>query len=201
MKISFVKFAKRRKGQIFIIMALLIILSIGFFAPAAFKVRIGEPELAARLFFDNIRTEFPHAIDFALAENSSSDHIAARLREFYDFASASAAEKQLNISLYYILGVPTDDQLNVTVGNLYFTDLKNINITVNGASQSIASLSFGQFQTLAFPLSGSGFANLTYTLQSDEKDARQLNTSVRTLAIAKFRVSTELQLLVDTKTY
>lgn len=142
---------KRLKGQWFVISSVIFVLLLLLAALARVQVQFGAEETTTGQVYENIKAEWPKAIDIIVAENATSAHLESRLATWSEFLSNYTTARAINLSGWAAVGLPygdIDKKLNVTVINFYGQPL-DFNVSIEGQTQNMA-LGDGNFTTLAF---------------------------------------------------
>ncbi len=188
---------QRRKAQWFIIGGLLIITMILSVALSRNQVQIGQNiEPWQKYVFDNIKTDSRSAINSILAENATSDNIEARLRDYSNFLRNFGNGRGINITSYFIVGLPSGNGINVTIVNFQKAKMQPIAITINETTQSVAQISDTGSNTLVFN-SVPDYFTVNYTVTEinaagiSETDNQTLTTTKRAFSAIKLRVASK----------
>lgn len=188
---------QRRKGQWFIVGAFLIItlLSAAIFGRSQVQIG-GEIEPWQKYIFRNIKADSENALTSILSENRTSENIEARLKDYSDFIRTFGDSRAINLTLYFIVGLPTADGLNITVVNFEKNRMSPVSITVNGTTQTIAEIPDGSASTVAFsPLPDYIVINYTITeinsAGAPETESDAFNTTQKVFSALKLRISTK----------
>ncbi|VVB61724.1 Uncharacterised protein [uncultured archaeon] len=188
---------QRRKAQWFIIGGLTIITMILSVVLSRNQVQIGTGiEPWQKYVFDNIKTDSRNAINSILAENATSGNIEARARDYSNFLRNFGNSRGVNITSYFIIGLPSGNGINVSVVNFEKRTMQPITITVNGTTQSVAQIPDTSATTLVFSSVPDYFTvNYTVTeidaLGNSETDNQTLPTTKRAFSAIKVRIASK----------
>lgn len=183
-----------RKGQWFIISGLLLSTIVLGAALSKSQVRLGETrEPFEKYIFENAESKGADAVNAILAENATSGNIESRLKDYLLFLKNFGNSRGINISSYFVVGLPLETGgMNVTVVNFANT-LSNISLSANGSTQNIQEIPANSASTVSFS-SVPGYFLFNYTFfdeESQETQADSFNLTKRVFAVVKTRVETK----------
>lgn len=187
----------RRKGQWLLAGAILLITMISTSVISNTQVKIGQDvEPWQKYIFQNLELESSPAINSMIQENATSKNIEGRSRDYLDFLRSFGNSHGMDVSAYFIVGLPAGGDINVSVINFGRNELQDIEITVNGTTKTIASLSDRHSATIAFPAVPDYFA-VEYGLTEvnatggTETESGNFETIRKVFSIVKMRVASK----------
>lgn len=178
------------KGQMFIIAALImVVVIIGLKANLSFqKILENQRYLVAgfdSLEFSNIRTEMVKVLQMSY---NSPTNMTDNLNNFNSFVHDVLASKSVEFnsllveSFYPNLTANTNTTLNITVNNLLGTDMKLLNLTFGGTTQTF-SLTNQRILTTSFVINTAVSVNQTLTIVYSTYSTTQTETLTIPLTI------------------
>ncbi|MDY6777381.1 MAG: hypothetical protein SVU32_01835 [Candidatus Nanohaloarchaea archaeon] len=128
-----------RKGQFFIIGVILlsgIILS-------AVSLQSGvettsQLNVLGKTIFEQKIDGFLQTVEIATRQEPRSSHIAMQTANYMEFARQVDSGQGIDSRSYFIIGLPTDSGINISVGNYWRQDLSSISIQVDGETQQFS---------------------------------------------------------------
>jgi hypothetical protein len=178
-------FMQRRKGQIFLIIGIFVLLVL-----VLLKTETAQPARQAlyagrdwEISIGNIGGEYQKTADISLARGKNEWGLEANLNNFSNFSLDSFIQRGYVFQAMYSLAFRNDSNITVAVGNFRGGALKNVSINISsGQSAFIASIADRQSASAAFPNSDSynitvGYyaneaaGNLTYSADSSVTSA------------------------------
>ncbi len=100
--------------------------------------------------FENIKGESNDVINIILGENYTSSHLRTGLKTYISFLKRYSAEHASDVSGFYIVGMPKDSGLNITVMNFLGTPMENLNISAGGQQALNLRIPDGNATTFRF---------------------------------------------------
>ncbi len=152
------------KGQWFIVGAITLITMMVVVAVGRTQVQIGQNiEPWQKYAFQNLKAESPSAINAMIRNNATSDNVEKSSRDYLDFLRSFGDARSINVSAYFIVGLPAESGVNVSIINFARSELQNIAITLNGTTKTIPSIADRNSTTVAFA-NVPDYFTLNYTL-------------------------------------
>ena len=189
---------KKRKGQWLLITALLFSITLtSVVLMTSEKTNIQDISYGNKDIFDNIKKESQNTINIILSENYSSDHLNTNLKIYTEFLKDYANEHNTNITGLYIIGLPDNNNLNITVANFLETPIKNLNLTVASDTHTNLHLNNGNFTTIHFTSIPDNF-RFTYNFTYKDKEGASIMQN-NTLNTTTKRIFSILQLKIESK--
>lgn len=102
-------------------------------------------DLTPQKFFENVQNEFPKVIGHAIERNNDIDTIEQEARVFMRYVTFTEQQRGLDSTHYLMVGLPTDDGYNVTLGNFNETTMTDVTISVGNESETINTLEQASF--------------------------------------------------------
>ncbi|MFH1431868.1 MAG: hypothetical protein ABIG84_01505 [archaeon] len=180
---------KKRKGQWLLITSLILIISIStIILMTAESKDITETSYSNKELFGNIEKESQSAINVILSENHTSEHLTSNLKIYIEFLRQYANEHNSKLSGFYIIGMPYNSDLNITIANFLGVPMKNLNISVENNQLQNLHMDDRNFTTFHFAPVGNDIIfnyNFTYTDSSNEMKTMNhtLSTKKRVFSI------------------
>lgn len=103
-----------------------------------------------RYIFDNIKSESQNTINIILSENYTTKNLNSNLRTYIEFTKQYANEHNSEINGFYIIGLPYDNYINLTIANFLGTPIKNLNISLDQSQLQNLQLNNGNISTFKF---------------------------------------------------
>jgi len=189
---------KKRKGQWLLITALIFSITLtSVVLMTSERTDIQDISYGNKNMFDNIKKESQNTINIILSENHTSGHLNTNLKIYTEFLKHYANEHNTNITGYYIIGIPYQNNLNITIANFLKTPMQNLNLTVASNTHTNLHLNNGNFTTFHFSSVPDNFqfnCNFTYKDKSNPIIIQNntLNTTTK-------RIFSILQLKMESK--
>lgn len=155
-----------KKGQFYIISVAVIIIMVSFMISSKFisPKAVAEDE-RTRSMFSNMKSELNYVVNIIIADSANSTNIEHKMHDFFDFLRIYSKMRSTDLKGYYFIGLPLDDDLNITIGNFLQEPLTFIEINVTNAtatlSRNITSLLSENETTVSFESVYSGAENIT----------------------------------------
>lgn len=179
----------RMKGQIFLIIAIITIVTIMMLRVSLDLSKIMENKRylesgLERQEFQNVKDEIVKSI---VISSKNTTAIASSTNSFAKFARGSLVGRtgELNgffvHSIFPMVTAGTDTRLNVTVLNILGLDVATLNLSLNGSSQIFNSVKDGTTVETNFTFTTSSNANYTltaYYLTAYENKTEEINIPV-----------------------
>ena len=140
----------KRKGQMFLVGALILCAAIAGAVISTKSLYMTTPSNFADDMFSNIEYESRYVLNLIAKENATSKNIENRMIEYMSFIEYMAIERNIKHTGYFIIALPIDDDLNVTLINYNDAQINSVDITVNGTTKSTASLPHKEAITMTF---------------------------------------------------
>lgn len=185
---------RRRKGQWFLIGGFILIMLLSYVATMRGQVMINEDTHLERNFaFSNVKSATRSTISQIVSEDTSKEHIEARLFDWVYILRTFAAERASNISGFILLGVPHAGYVNATLINFFQQELSDVNLSVGSASVNGVHVSDGNASTFYLPEASNYFlVNMTYYLDRGsgmEAQSVYFNTTRKAFFIYELRLT------------
>ncbi|RLG14115.1 MAG: hypothetical protein DRN71_03600 [Candidatus Nanohalarchaeota archaeon] len=197
---------KKRKGQWLLITALLFSITLtSVVLITSERTDIQDISYGNKNMFDNIKKESQNAINIILSENYTSSHLNTNLKIYTEFLEHYANEHNTNITGYYIIGIPYQNNLNITIANFLKTPMQNLNLTVASNTQHNLHLNNANFTTFHFSSVPGNFqftCNFTYKDKSNPTIMQNntLNTTTkRIFSILHLKLESKNEILTHYK--
>ncbi len=142
---------RKRKGQWLLITALIFSLTLttivlmGSRATDSADIAYGDKNM-----FDNIMAESQDAVNVILSENRTSEYLETGLAVYVEFLKRYVNEHNSDISGFYVVGLPSGDDLNLTVANFLGAEMQGMNLSLGGTEFLNLQLDDGNFSTFRF---------------------------------------------------
>ncbi len=186
-----------RKAQWFIVGGLLIATMILTVALSRNQVQIGTGiEPWQKHIFDNVKKDSISAVNSIVLENASSKNIESRLKDYSNFLRNYGDMRAINISAYFLVGLPAGNGINVTIVNFERNTMRPANVTIGGATQSIPEILDRGASTIYFN-SVPDYFTVNYTLTEINKTGEKsiengtFTTTKKIFSAIKIRISTK----------
>lgn len=159
------------KGQIFLVIAVLVILVLILTKTETSFLKTVEQQ-RFQLYsmlpenYENLKNEYERTVHISLSKNKSMETMVSNLNNFSNFSSTAFERKNYTFQVFYSFAFVNSSTLNITVGNFLGKTIKNITI-----NQSLATGTLVPLGTLANRNSGS--RGLEFSSQS------QFNVTVK----------------------
>lgn len=155
---------RAKKGQWFLVSAIIIIAMISTVVLSSTQVKIGaNSDPWQKYSFENLKAESSNAINSMMLENATSKNIEDGSKDYLDFLHSFGDSHGMDVSAYFIVGLPTGSGMNVSVINFAHSDLRDINITLDSTTKIISLLPEKSSETISFTSVPDRF-NVNYTL-------------------------------------
>ena len=187
---------RRKKAQWFVIGAFLIITMISAIVMGKNAVKLGDDlDPLQRQIYKNIKADIDIALNSILHEEQTSENLEMRLEDYSNFVREFGKIHAINISTYFIVGLPSGNDVNVTVVNFQKTAMQPIEITINGTTKNISNLADGTSETITFESVPDYFiVNYTITTPGDLlPESESTNMTKRVFSAVKLRVESKDQ--------
>ncbi len=120
------------KGQFFILGAIL--LSVMFFIGLPSAVNLVTPDLSDMEYLsENMEREIPVVINLDISDGTGTSH----LEDFSSFLRSKMAERNINLSLFWIYSEPSGTDIITTTGN-YMGKEESVTLTLNSDDRSFS---------------------------------------------------------------
>lgn len=192
---------KRRKGQWLVITALILSLTITTVVMMKSHAKdITDIGISRKNMFENIKSESNDAINIMLGENYTSSHLRTSLKTYIAFLKRYSAEHASNVSGFYIVGMPKDSGLNITVMNFLGNPMENLNISAGGKEALNLRIPDGNATTYQFQSMPDAYQfsyNFTYT-DAGAPSARSSTFAApkRVFAVLDLKMESENEILI-----
>ncbi len=197
---------KKRKGQWLLITALIFSITLtSVVVMTSDKKDIQDISYGNKNMFDNIKQESQNAINIILSENHTSGHLNTNLKIYTEYLKQYANEHNTDITGYYIIGIPHQNNLNITVANFLNTPMQNLNLTVASDTKYTLHLNNGNFTTFHFTSIPDTFQftyNFTYKDKSSTitmQNNTHNTTTKRIFSILQLNLESENEILTHYK--
>lgn len=142
---------KRRKGQWLVITALILSLTITTVVMMKSQIKdISDITGSRKNMFENIKGESNDVINIILSENYASSNLRTGLKTYVSFLKRYSAEHASDVTGFYIVGMPKENELNITVMNFLGTPMENLNISAGGLQILNLRIPDGNATTFSF---------------------------------------------------
>ncbi|MFH1472331.1 MAG: hypothetical protein ABIF85_05505 [Nanoarchaeota archaeon] len=184
-------FGRRKKAQWFIVGAFLIITMISAVIMGKNAVNLSDDlDPLQRQIYKNIKADIDIALNSVLYEERTSENLQMRLKDYSNFIRDFGKIHTINISTYLIVGLPSGNDINVTVINFQKTAMQPIEITINGTTKNISMLLDGTAETVTFT-SVPDYFTVSYTIATPGEslpESESINMTKRVFSAVKLRV-------------
>ncbi|MCK5474485.1 MAG: hypothetical protein KAI53_03700 [Candidatus Aenigmarchaeota archaeon] len=155
------------------------------------SINLYYPEDTTKNMFSNILSESKSTINIIAKENLTSKNMENRLLEYMTFISRVGEEHKINLSGYFLVAMPTGNNLNVTLVNFNKKPMTDIKIYVNASEKTISSLTHNNATTITFT-DVSDYLKFNYTYSeyngtAAETLSEEINTTKRIFSYIKLR--------------
>lgn len=140
----------KRKGQMFLVGALILCAAIAGAVISTKSVYMTTPSNFADSMFSNMEYESRYVVNLIAKENATSKNIEHRMIEYMSFLDYMALERNIKYSGYFIIALPVGNDLNVTLLNYNKAMIDSAEITVAGTTKSTVFLSHKDSVTMTF---------------------------------------------------
>ncbi len=180
-----------KKGQMFIVGAFVICILLATAAVGKNAIKIYAPEDTTKNMFSNILSESKNTVNIIAKENLTSKNMENRLLEYLAFTSRVGEEHKINLSGYFLVAMPTGNDLNVTLVNFNKKPMTGIKICVNSSEKTINSLTHNNAATITFT-NVPDYLKFNYTYSeyngtATETLTEEINTTKRLFSYLKLR--------------
>lgn len=191
----------RRRGQFFVIGALLIaslitgyvVLDVGGIQPPQTQT--------PRQLFDRATTEFPEAINHITGTDPSAEAMQRRLTSYLAFQQDRFAAHGLQTQAHALIGVPAGVNFTVAFANFRGQNATNVQITVDGTTKTVGTVVDGSTALATFA-DVPDSTSIHVSFQTGQAVTQQYRASTnRRSALLYLRVQGQDQTWVDTRTY
>lgn len=167
----------KMKGQFFIVAAILLV-SLFFMGLPKQAVFIGPQSEDLPYLYKNVETELPRALNYGLRE----DRGIPKLVNFTNFVSRIMDERNVNLTVLWLVTSNVSSNLNITGGNFLKYNL-NVTVNVSGSAQNL-SLPYNTTNSTLFTSVSQQF-NITIAFSGNEKTATWQRDKVNFYAYIK----------------
>ncbi|NOQ55397.1 MAG: hypothetical protein GQ477_01180 [Nanohaloarchaea archaeon] len=140
----------KRKGQMFLVGALILCAAIAGAAISTKAVSMTTPNNFADDMFSNIENENRYVLNLIAKENVTSKNIEHRMIEYMSFIDHMALERNIKYTGYFIIALPINDDLNVTIINYNKALIDSADIIIDGTKKSVVFLPHKDSVTMTF---------------------------------------------------
>lgn len=107
-----------------------------------------------RSLFDKNLEEFPRAVRMITHEDTTPDHIEKKIRQYMDYQEQITLQYGVEYRSYFLVGVPTDNGFNVTLGNYQSAPLEAVWVRVGDDARNLKTVEEGNITTYDFKTDG-----------------------------------------------
>ncbi|MCK5235042.1 MAG: hypothetical protein KAJ88_04310 [Candidatus Aenigmarchaeota archaeon] len=192
-----------RKGQFYIISVAVLIFMISLILASRFMYPSQTAELdRTQYMFTNMKSELNYVVNVIVADSANSTNIEDKMHIFFDFLGIYSKNHNLDLEGYYIIGLPLETDLNITVGNFRQYSLDNIEINITNStgtlSRNITILGPGMESTLNFSSVFSGSENITVLIDFAQLDSPiTFNTTRKVFEVFELELGKQQDLWVN----
>ncbi len=192
-----------RKGQFYIISVAVLIFMISLILASRFMYPSQTAELdRTQYMFTNMKSELNYVVNVIVADSANSTNIEDKMHIFFDFLNTYSKNHNLDLEGYYIIGLPLETDLNITVGNFRQYSLDNIEINITNStgtlSRNITILGPGMESTLNFSSVFSGSENITVLIDFAQLDLPiAFNTTRKVFEVFELELGKQQDLWVN----
>lgn len=190
-----------RKGQFFIIGALLIAALIAGFVLLDIGGLDAPTTQTPKHLFDRSMNEFPVAVNTITADGEPVENMERRIISYLEYQQYLLNSHALQTQSHALISIPENGNVTFVFANFHGTDADDIALTVDGSKQTIDQVPDGQVATFSFDNLPSGFdVRLAFTVE------KTFNTTFTTSrhrrsALYRLTVEGESQTWQDTRVY
>lgn len=151
-------------------------------------------DLTPQTFFENVQNEFPKVIGHAIERNNDIDTIEREAHIFMRYVTFTEQQRGLDSTHYLMVGLPTANGYNVTVGNFNETTMNNVRLSVGDESTTINTIEPDSFREVSL---SPGSDHFTVTLNASLDHS--FETGRNAFALLQSRSETQDAVWQDTK--
>lgn len=148
------------KGQIFIIIAIIIVLVMILMKTQLDYMRQLEQQRAQLSFalpeiFENIKSEYQRAVQISLGYNKTQTNLENSLNNFSSFATNFYSQRNVSLKVLYSFSFVNSTNLSITLGNFLGKTIQNFSVyqTLTGETLQSPALPNQQSNTTSFTIS------------------------------------------------
>ncbi len=163
-----------RKGQVYIISVTIIIFMTSLILAAKYSppADIRQSE-RIQFMFENMQEELNYVINLIVAEDASSKNIEIKMHNFFSYLEDYSIRKNIYFGGFYFVGLPDEDNLNMTMENFMDHNMTGIKINItNITGSNVKTLSYldnGNPETLTFDGLFSGNDSIDIEISFDQR--------------------------------
>jgi len=178
----------KRDGQFFIIGIVIITgLILGAAALRGGTKLTSTADSGVQNTFDRHLDELPRTAGIALEDKRTSASVERALTSHLEYQQFVEAQRGLESQTYFLVGIPLDDHVNITVGNYWSSDVSNLWITVDGESTNLGSVAEEEIVTERFETDAKSFqVEINFSGQE-----QSFSASRKAFSLFKYRLEAE----------
>lgn len=186
---------RKRRGEWILVSGIIMILLMTLATQALSQVLVTKAESPEQTVYGNVKTESQYVVNVIVAEDATSFNIENRLMQWAAFLKNYTVARATNFKGYFIVGLPTENGLNVTISNFYGEQINSTNLSAGASTINIPSIADNTATTVNIPTLPDYF-QFDYNLTLGDENLVEnggLNVLRRVFSIVRIRVSSGQQ--------